>query len=172
MLNNTAGSNNIALGYLAGQNVTGNNNIDIGNVGAAESNTIRIGTHGTQTATIASISGTVVTGSDVVVSSTGRLGIVMSSARYKHAIHVLIAAAEASCGLSFAAGVGGVGAVVSAAAHPWQNLAVGRLVAPQPGHCTTSGAEHSSQNRALSWFSEPQSEQRTNCLSLAGISIQ
>jgi len=84
------GSNNIGLGFQAGKNLTGGkNNVDIGNAGvAAESNTIRIGSQGTQTATyIAGIAGAGITGgTDVVVSSTGRLGIVMSSARYKHDI--------------------------------------------------------------------------------------
>ena len=53
MIANTTGSNNIALGFQAGSNLTtGSNNVDIGNLGvAAESNTIRIGTQGTQTAT-------------------------------------------------------------------------------------------------------------------------
>ena len=50
--NNTTGNRNTALGNNAGQNLTtGDNNIDIGNdvVGVAgESNTIRIGTDGTQ----------------------------------------------------------------------------------------------------------------------------
>ena len=48
------GSSNIALGYFAGTNLTtGDNNIDIGNFGVAgESNTIRIGTQGTQTRTL------------------------------------------------------------------------------------------------------------------------
>ena len=48
------GNNNIALGCQAGQNLTGNEsgNIDIGNSGVqGESDTIRIGTPGTQTAT-------------------------------------------------------------------------------------------------------------------------
>ena len=83
---NTSGGFNIAMGAAAGYNLTtGSNNIDIGNRGAAgESNTIRLGTQGTQTATfIAGISGTPVSGPDVVVSSTGKLGIVASSARYK-----------------------------------------------------------------------------------------
>jgi hypothetical protein len=50
MFGNTIGTRNIALGYLADQNLTtGSNNIDIGNEGvAAESSTIRIGTAGTQ----------------------------------------------------------------------------------------------------------------------------
>src|SRR5260370_9791630 len=67
---------------------TGSNNIDIGTAGVkAESKTIRIGTEGTQTATyIAGISGAVVVGSDVVVAANGRLGIVMSSARFKRDI--------------------------------------------------------------------------------------
>src|SRR5208283_1696335 len=88
----TTGSNNTSLGYLAGSSLTtGSNNIDIGNKGvAAESNTIRIRTQATQTATyIAGISGVGVTGAAVEVSSTGQLGIVMSSARYKHDIRDL-----------------------------------------------------------------------------------
>src|SRR5262249_49102774 len=53
-----------------------------------ESKTIRIGTQGTETATfIAGISGSAVTGNAVVVSSTGKLGIVVSSARFKRDIH-------------------------------------------------------------------------------------
>jgi Chaperone of endosialidase len=85
----STGNNNIAAGYQAGYNLTtGSNNIDIGNVGAAgESNTIRIGTKGTQKATvIAGIYGTSVRGADVVVSSTGRLGVRVSSEHYKTAI--------------------------------------------------------------------------------------
>jgi Chaperone of endosialidase len=85
----STGNNNIAAGYQAGYNLTtGSNNIDIGNVGAAgESNTIRIGTKGTQKATvIAGIYGTPVNGAAVVVSSTGRLGVRVSSERFKTAI--------------------------------------------------------------------------------------
>jgi hypothetical protein len=84
---NTTGSSNIAEGYKAGYNLTtGSNNIDIGNLGlAAEGNTIRIGTAQTVTY-IAGISGTPVTGSAVIVSSTGQLGVTVSSERYKTAI--------------------------------------------------------------------------------------
>ncbi len=88
--NNTSGSNNVAVGYEAGENIaTGSNNIEIGSPGAkADSNYIRIGTQGTQKATyIAGIAGSSVTGDAVNVSSTGQLGIVMSSARYKRDIH-------------------------------------------------------------------------------------
>src|SRR5205823_2676717 len=84
---NTSGTNNIAEGYQAGYYLTtGSNNIDIGNWGvAAEGNTIRIGT--AQTATyIAGIYGTQVTGSPVYVSSTGQLGVTVSSERFKTAI--------------------------------------------------------------------------------------
>jgi endosialidase-like protein len=86
--NNTTGSNNIAVGLQGGLHLTtGSNNIDIGSTGvAAESDTIRIGA-ATQKATfIAGIFGTAVTGSAVVVSSTGKLGVTVSSERYKTAI--------------------------------------------------------------------------------------
>jgi hypothetical protein len=89
LYSNTSGSTNIAEGYKAGYNLTtGSNNIDIGNLGvAAESATIRIGMTSTQTKTfIAGIYGTSVTGSSVVVSSTGQLGVTVSSERYKTAI--------------------------------------------------------------------------------------
>jgi hypothetical protein len=89
LFSNTTGSTNIAEGYKAGYNLTtGSNNIDIGNLGvAAESGTIRIGTTSTQTKTyIAGIYGTSVTGSAVVVSSTGQLGVTVSSERYKTAL--------------------------------------------------------------------------------------
>jgi hypothetical protein len=52
-----------------------------------ESNTIRIGTQGTQKATyITGIYGVPMTGADVVVSSSGRLGVLQSSIRYKRDI--------------------------------------------------------------------------------------
>jgi hypothetical protein len=77
---NTTGSNNIAEGYRAGHNLTtGNNNIDIGNQGVAgDTNTIKIGTQGTQVATyIAGIySNTRVRGFRVVINSQGELGVV------------------------------------------------------------------------------------------------
>ena len=44
LVDNTTGKNNIALGYAAGIFTAGDNNIHIGNVGAEESDTIRIGT--------------------------------------------------------------------------------------------------------------------------------
>jgi Chaperone of endosialidase len=99
LFNNTTGGNNIALGNSAGRNLTtGSNNIDIGNVGvAAESNTIRIGTQGTQTATfIAGISGTALgSGVAVRVNANGQLGTVGSSARFKQNIKPMDKASEA-----------------------------------------------------------------------------
>jgi hypothetical protein len=86
------------LGDSAGFNTTGRNNIDIGNAGVAdESNTIRIGTVGTQTDTyIAGVSGaTVPTGVGVIVDANGHLGTTTSSARYKNDIKPMDKASEA-----------------------------------------------------------------------------
>jgi hypothetical protein len=99
LLNNVTGSNNIALGARAGVNLTtGNNNIDIGAPGvAAEANTIRIGKSGTQQKTfIAGISGkTVANGVGVIINSSGQLGTVVSSARFKEAIKPMDKTSEA-----------------------------------------------------------------------------
>jgi Chaperone of endosialidase len=96
---NTTGSLNIALGSNAGANVTtGSNNVDIGNRGVAgDAATIRIGKVGTQTATfVAGVHGvTVAGGVGVVVSSSGQLGTVTSSARFKEAIKPMEKASEA-----------------------------------------------------------------------------
>jgi uncharacterized coiled-coil protein SlyX len=93
------GDSNIALGVSAGADLTtGSNNIDIGNLGvAAEANTIRLGTQGTQTNTyIAGISGvTVPTGVAVIVDSSGHLGTTTSSARFKEAIKPMDKTSEA-----------------------------------------------------------------------------
>jgi hypothetical protein len=88
---NTTGSFNIGIGLGAGLNLTtGDNNIDIFDAGVAgESNTIRIGTQGTQTATfIAGIFGSpkIKKGCDVIAQSNGLLGCMKSSARYKRDI--------------------------------------------------------------------------------------
>ena len=100
LIKNTTGSNNIALGSNAGQNLTtGSNNINIGTnvLGAAgEANTIRIGKQGTQKATfIAGIFGTAVSGSTVVVNSSGKLGVAVSSASFKEAIKPMDKVSEA-----------------------------------------------------------------------------
>ena len=93
------GNQNIGLGDGAGENLTtGDNNIDIGNLGiAGEANTIRIGTqvftpdpqsgldHPAHTATyIAGISGQTASGGvPVYINSDGKLGTLTSSARFK-----------------------------------------------------------------------------------------
>jgi Chaperone of endosialidase len=99
LLNNTTGVGNIALGNFAGANLTtGDQNIDIGNVGvAAEANTIRIGTQGTQTnAYLAGIYQTnIAKGLVVKVDSDGHLGTVGSSERFKDAIKPMGKVSEA-----------------------------------------------------------------------------
>jgi trimeric autotransporter adhesin len=92
------GSLNIALGVNAGANLTtGDNNIDIGNAGAAtEANTIHIGTQGTHAVTyIAGISDAVVVGTPVVVDNNGRLGVAVSSQRFKDEVTPMEKASEA-----------------------------------------------------------------------------
>ena len=98
LLSNQTGSSNIALGFNAGRNLnTGNSNIDIGNPGVtAEARTIRIGVQGTQTRTfVAGISGSPIMGTSVVVNSSGRLGTVASSQRFKDDIKPMDKASEA-----------------------------------------------------------------------------
>ena len=97
LLNDTTGSNNTAIGAGAGENLTiGDNNIDIANPGVAgESATIRIGS-GNQTSTfLAGINGTAVTGTGVVVSASGQLGVATSSARFKYEIKPMDKTSEA-----------------------------------------------------------------------------
>jgi hypothetical protein len=99
LLDNTNGENNIAIGYEAGINLTtGNNNIAISNAGVtAESDTIRIGAQGTQTATyIAGIYlAPIGSGPVVHVNAEGKLGTTPSSARFKEAIKPMDKASEA-----------------------------------------------------------------------------
>jgi uncharacterized coiled-coil protein SlyX len=87
------------LGSNAGANLTtGSNNIDIGAPGVAgESNKIRIGKQGTQNGTfIAGVFGVTMTGSPVVVNSSGKLGISgTSSARFKTSVKAMDKASEA-----------------------------------------------------------------------------
>ena len=87
------------MGTNAGGNLTtGSNNIDIGNEGiAGESNTIRVGKIGTQTdAYMAGIySTTVPRGLVIKIDSTGHLGTVACSARFKEEIKPIDKASEA-----------------------------------------------------------------------------
>lgn len=82
------GSNNTAIGYTAGQNYTGaeSNNICIQNVGTTgESNVTRIGTSQTKCfiAGIRGITTGVADAINVLIDSSGQLGTVSSSIRYK-----------------------------------------------------------------------------------------
>ena len=99
LFNNT-GSNNTALGNLAGSSLTfGDNNIDIGyNVFGVEgeSNTIRIGNTDITDTFIGGISGTTVaSGAAVLVDSSGHLGTVTSSKRFKEEVRPMNKASEA-----------------------------------------------------------------------------
>jgi hypothetical protein len=100
----TTGHNNIIVGAEAGSTLTtGDNNIDIFDSGVAgESNTIRIGTQGTQTATyIAGVYLTVLPITvPVAISPEGQLGEPsVSSARFKDDIKPMDKASEAIFGL-------------------------------------------------------------------------
>ncbi|MGC1322356.1 MAG: tail fiber domain-containing protein [Candidatus Udaeobacter sp.] len=100
LLNNT-GSGNVALGTLAGANLTtGNSNIVIGNLlggVAGEANTMRIGLSQFRTF-ISGIRG-VTTGNanaiPVMIDSDGQLGTVSSSRRFKHEIKPMDTASQA-----------------------------------------------------------------------------
>jgi hypothetical protein len=87
LVSNTTGDYNIAIGEYAGYYLTtGSYNIDIGNEGAAgESGVIRIGSSASATY-ISGISTSTVTGAAVYVTSSGQLGVLASSERYKSAI--------------------------------------------------------------------------------------
>ena len=100
LVSNTTGSFNIALGVAAGENLTGNNNIDISTGGVTgESNTNRVGNevaftdregimHAAHTKVFVAglIGATAVGGAAVFVDSSGQLGTMTSSARFKDEI--------------------------------------------------------------------------------------
>ncbi len=99
-LGGSAGNDNIAIGRSAGASPnTGSFNIYIGNPGAAESNTIRIGSAGQTKAFIAGIVGQTVdsvTDQAVLIDATGKLGTLASTRRAKEDIRDM---GEASAGL-------------------------------------------------------------------------
>jgi hypothetical protein len=98
----TTGCCNIAIGGEAGINLTGANayNIDIGSEGApGDVDVIRIGTPGPAGQNFffaAGINGVNVSGAPVVVNSSGQLGVVLSSRRFKEDIKDM---GDASSGL-------------------------------------------------------------------------
>ena len=98
-LSNLTGNNNIAIGYLAGSLPTeGDNNIYIGSGGVSvmglEGNTIRIGSN-QQATYVAGISGANIMGQPVVVAADGRVGVTMSSERFKRNIKSMDSASQA-----------------------------------------------------------------------------
>ncbi len=98
LYNNTTGSSNIAIGQDAGANITGNYNIDIGNTGfTSDSGAIRIGTSGSETSFFAAgIDGVTVSGGvEVFINSSGQLGTVNSSLRFKEDVHDMGGASSA-----------------------------------------------------------------------------
>jgi trimeric autotransporter adhesin len=94
---NSTGGDNIALGSQAGINITGDNNIDIGNQGdASDSNTIRMGNDSHERILIPAINN-IVLGAGVPVtidSTTGLLGVATSSQRFKENIKPMDKASE------------------------------------------------------------------------------
>lgn len=93
--NLTTGSSNVGLGFNCGNAYTGSesDNIIISNDGVpGENGAIRIGTDGIHTlCEIQGISGVTVTGAAVLCSTSGQLGTVVSSIRYKKNVEDLIA---------------------------------------------------------------------------------
>jgi hypothetical protein len=85
LFNNTTGIDNTVIGYNAGINLTtGNYNIDIGNHGkAGDHATIRLGGADQTTAYIAGIYNNTLSGAEVVITSSGQLGVALSSERFK-----------------------------------------------------------------------------------------
>jgi hypothetical protein len=84
------------LGAGAGQSLTtGNHNIDIGNAGVAgDGNTIRIGGDNQGATFIAGVYGVSVAGLGVAMNSSGQLGTVGSSRRFKKDIKAMEQASE------------------------------------------------------------------------------
>ena len=93
---NTTGNDNIAVGALAGINVTtGNYNIDIGNAGVAgDTSSIRIGDDNQGQTFVAGVYGVSVAGLGVAMNSSGQLGTIGSSRRFKKEIKAMKQASE------------------------------------------------------------------------------
>jgi hypothetical protein len=85
---NATGGGNVAIGEKAGEALgAGNNNVYIANPGApSETGAIRIGGNSQTSAYISGIYTTQVTGSAVYVTSSGQLGVLASSERFKTGI--------------------------------------------------------------------------------------
>jgi uncharacterized coiled-coil protein SlyX len=98
LYNNTVGSNNTAIGWAAGLDTTGNDNILINNTGqGGENNTIRIGSGVHTVIYIAGIAGQTVGagGTTCYVDNAGKLGVFLSARRFKTDIADMDNASEA-----------------------------------------------------------------------------
>ncbi len=96
-LGNNSGGSNIALGTGAGVNLaSGGFNMYLGNEGvASESATIRLGSGLQHTRLfVAGVLNSGITGTQVLISGTGQLGVASSSARYKEEIRDMGDASE------------------------------------------------------------------------------
>ena len=84
------------MGQGAGSALTsGNRNIYLGHPGvSSESKTMRLGGSGQKTTFIAGVTTTAVTGATVLIDANGKLGVPLSSARYKRDIEPLGARGE------------------------------------------------------------------------------
>lgn len=103
LYNNLTGSYNVGLGFDAGYNSTGNDNIYVSNMGVAgESQTLRLGSQGISgvqgsgilSAFIAGVYNSQLTGSAVYVTSSGQLGVLASSERFKTDVETMDSASE------------------------------------------------------------------------------
>jgi hypothetical protein len=94
-LRSSTGNQNIAIGQGAGAALlTGNKNIYLGHPGANfDAKTMRLGSAQTKTF-IAGVTTAAVTGTTVVISANGQLGVPLSSARYKRDIETMGARSE------------------------------------------------------------------------------
>ena len=105
LFDDTAGRSNTAIGAFAGRRITGNDNVDIANTGfAGESQTMRLGTQGSEGVINSGVTRTFVAGINgvttgragvaVVIDSRGQLGTISSSRRYKQDIRPMADASE------------------------------------------------------------------------------
>jgi hypothetical protein len=92
----STGNENIAVGQGAGSALTsGNRNIYLGHPGASSENrTMRLGYDETKKTFMAGVATSAVTGTTVLIAANGRLGVPLSSARYKRDIETMGARSE------------------------------------------------------------------------------
>jgi Chaperone of endosialidase len=102
---NVTGRNNTAIGWAAGQRTTGNDNVLIAHRGALdESQTMRIGTRGTEGVAGSGVTRTFIAGIrnvttsrlgiPVLIDSAGQLGTISSSRRFKQDIEAMADASD------------------------------------------------------------------------------